>query len=118
MWYFGGEEDAFEDVTYGEEGTEAEELIKKRISDKPQTSSQGRKVYQPLAITFINVLQLLSEFLSSHKCYDLVPGEYVENKSSLICVCLSVSGKIVVLDTELPVKAAFFGLIENGANLQ
>ena len=82
MWYFGGEEDAFEDVTYGEEGAEAEELIPKIISDKPQqTPSQGRKVFQPLAITFINALQLLSEFLSSHKCYDLVPGEYVENKS-------------------------------------
>lgn len=32
----------------------------------------------------------------------------------LIANCASVSGKIVVLDTELPVKAAFFGLIENG----
>ncbi|KAL6079396.1 5'-AMP-activated protein kinase subunit gamma-2 [Balamuthia mandrillaris] len=42
--------------------------------------------------------QFLSDLLKSYKAYDLIP----------------VSGKIVVLDTALPVKAAFIALIENG----
>lgn len=39
----------------------------------------------------------ISQFLLTHKCYDIMP----------------VSGKIVVLDTALPVKAAFVALIDN-----
>ncbi|VDK67880.1 unnamed protein product [Litomosoides sigmodontis] len=39
-----------------------------------------------------------SSFMRAHKCYDLIP----------------TSTKLVVLDTELPVKKAFFALIYNG----
>jgi len=41
--------------------------------------------------------ETITQFLLNHKCYDIMP----------------VSGKIVVLDTALPVKAAFVALIDN-----
>jgi len=47
---------------------------------------------------YLSDRRVFSDFLQSHKCYDMVPA----------------SGKIVVLHTGLTLNAAFHALIENG----
>uniref|UniRef100_A0A7E4W6V3 5'-AMP-activated protein kinase subunit gamma-2 n=1 Tax=Panagrellus redivivus TaxID=6233 RepID=A0A7E4W6V3_PANRE len=49
-------------------------------------------------IIFENQESVYSLFMKAHKCYDLIP----------------TSSKLVVFDTELPVRKAFFALVYNG----
>jgi len=46
--------------------------------------------------------QIFVKFFRFHKCYDLIP----------------TSAKLVVFDTQLLVKKAFFALVHNGKNTQ
>ena len=53
--------------------------------EKPEDAmEEGRKVIQ--------------RFLKSHTCYDLIPR----------------SGKVIVFDVDIPVKLAFYALVEHG----
>jgi hypothetical protein len=41
---------------------------------------------------------LIKEFLSSHTCYDLLP----------------ISSQVIVFDISLPIKKAFYAMLQNG----
>jgi 5'-AMP-activated protein kinase regulatory gamma subunit len=100
MWYF------------GEDGSEEEELLERQESGN--STSENRQSapttsppvqVSPVSTSIPRVVppelhrdkETIRSFLRAHKCYDLIP----------------VSSKIVVIDTALPVKAAFVALIDN-----
>lgn len=89
MWYF-GDDDAEEEVEDKPKPTNVE-----KIGADATLGLTSPRAVSPEQMRIDR--ETISTFLLTHKCYDIMP----------------VSGKIVVLDTALPVKIAFMALIDN-----
>eukprot|EP01089_Gocevia_fonbrunei_P014293 TRINITY_DN3883_c0_g1_i1.p1 TRINITY_DN3883_c0_g1~~TRINITY_DN3883_c0_g1_i1.p1 ORF type:complete len:373 (-),score=47.76 TRINITY_DN3883_c0_g1_i1:1-1119(-) len=109
MWYVGGDDDELEGLAENEKdqfGFHIEPHEEKKDNTNHLITNTNPTNTTPTKSILSNIFKrrtpetsttLYSDFLKSHKCYVLMP----------------VSGKLVVLDTTLHVKAAFEALIEN-----
>lgn len=70
---------------------EEDDLISFNMTDSVPTETQGNCIEEGGA-------QVFAHFMKEHKCYDLIP----------------TSSKLVVFDTKLSVKKAFYALVANG----
>lgn len=84
--------------TVGEATAEQESSDERKTAFVASLDDEAITLEEPMMGMELDGNLVFSNFLKSHSCYDLIPK----------------SAKIVVFDTKLKVKKAFFGLVANG----